>query len=419
MNGAGYRTTFNPDVTYYVSTNVSPTGLGSQYSTFGDGYVPYTVIVGRDRKVYFSMSGYDDVQARAAIDRAIADYNGLVYVANPISDILYQFSGTEILDVSNVFDQYEIEPVSVSIVSNSNPAVVTATMSKANTLNLTASSSVAGTSTIILEGTDIDNNKAQTEFTITVYDPDPQYSLIEDFEDGNFTGNYVWTLTNSGNPNRNWTVATTTPYQGTYCAQTGSVSDSGWDAIELSVTYDYDGIIVFNQKTSSELDWDWLIFYIDGVEQGRLSGLTGWENAFYSVSAGTRTFKWTYIKDDNTDGGTDQAWLDYIQFIEIPPQANLSAPSNLVTSATSSNVTISWDTVLGATSYNVYSSNDPYGTFLIDNSGSFNGTQWTIAATEAKKFYYVTASNSKIESPQSKTLTVSGEKKIKKVSKNK
>ena len=413
MNGAGYRTTFNPDVTYYVSTNVSPTGLGSQYSTFGDGYVPYTVIVGRDRKVYFSMSGYDDVEARAAIDRAIADYNGLVYVANPISDKLYQYSATEVLDVSNVFDQYEIEPVSVSIVSNSNPAVVTATMSKANTLNLTASSSSTGTATIILEGTDIDNNKAQTEFTVTVYDPDPQYSSIEDFEDGNFTGNFVWTLTNSGNPNRNWTVATTSPFEGTRCAQTGSVSDSGWDAIELSVTYAYDGIIVFNQKTSSELDWDWLIFTIDGVEQGRLSGLTGWENEFYSVSAGTHAFKWTYIKDDNTDGGTDQAWLDYVQFIEIPPQANLAAPTNVVASSSVSNISLTWDVVSGATSYNIYSSTDPYGTFTVDNSGTFNGTEWTSALTETKKFYYVTAANSKGKSSQSNIVETPSAKKIK------
>ena len=351
------------------------------------------------------MSGYDDNLARAAIDRAIADYDGLVYVANPISDKLYQYSASEVIEVSNVFDQYEIEPVTVSIVSNSNPAVVTASMSKANTLNLAASSSNAGTATIVLEGTDIDNNTAQTEFTVTVYDPDPQYSSIEDFEDGNFTGNFVWTLTNSGTSNRNWTVATTAPYEGTYCAQTGNVSDSGWDAIQVSVTYDNDGIIVFNQKTSSELDWDWLIFYIDGVEQGRLSGITAWEQEFYNVSAGTHAFKWTYIKDTNTDGGTDQAWLDYVQFIEIPPQANLTAPSNVVTSSDGSNVTITWDTVSGATSYNVYSSNDPYGTYSMDNSGSFNGSEWTSALTETKKFYQVTAANSKGSVPETIIVT--------------
>ena len=399
MNGAGYRTSFVPPLTYFVSTNVSPTGLGSHYSEYGDGYVPYTTIVGRDRKVYFTMSGYNDDDARAAIDQAIADYDGLVYVANPISTKLYGFSDSEIIDVSNVFDQYEPEIVNVTIISNSNPSVVTASMSKANTLSLTASSTNAGQATITLEGRDIDNNTATTEISVTIYDSDPQYTSIEDFEDGNFTGTYVWALSNSGAGNRDWAVATTSPFEGTYCAQSGDVKDSGWDIISLDVTYTLSGLIGFQQKTSSELDWDWLIFYIDGIEQGRLSGVTGWEQAIYDVDAGAHTFKWEYIKDTNTDGGTDQAWVDYIQFIELPPQASLTAPANVVTTTDASNVTITWDAVSGATSYVVYSSVDPYGTFAIDNSGTFNGEEWS-SALSTKNFYYVIATDAKSNIPQ-------------------
>ncbi len=53
----------------------------------------------------------------------------------------------------------------------------------------------------------------------------------------------------------------------------------------------------------------------------------------------------------------------------------LGIPQNVATSVTGSDLTVSWSGVTGATSYVVYSSDDPYGTFAIDNSGSFNGTQ--------------------------------------------
>ncbi|NOR45649.1 MAG: hypothetical protein GQ534_08705 [Candidatus Delongbacteria bacterium] len=373
--------------------------MGSYYSQYGDGYVPYTVVIGRDRKLYFSMSGYDDDACRAAIDQAIADYGGLVYVANPISDKLFGFNDSEILDVSTVFDQYEPEIVNVTILNNSNPSAVTASMSKANTLNLTASSSNAGQAIITLEGRDIDNNTATTEISVTVYDADPQYTNIEDFEDGNFTGTYTWILSSLGQGARDWTVATTSPYEGTYCAESGSIRDDGSTTIELDLTYTLDGLIGFQQKTSSELDWDWLIFYIDDVEQGKLSGVTAWEQAIYDVAAGAHNFKWVYIKDSNTDGGTDQAWVDYIQFIELPPQANLTAPANVVTTADAANVTITWDAVAGATSYVVYSSVDPYGTFAIDNSGTFNGEEWS-SSLVTKNFYYVIATNAKSKIPQ-------------------
>ncbi len=209
----------------------------------------------------------------------------------------------------------------------------------------------------------------------------------------------MWALSSLGQGARDWTVATTTPFEGTYCAQSGSVRDDGSTTIELDVTYTLDGLIGFNQKTSSELDWDFLFFYIDNIEQGKLSGVTGWEQAIYSVTAGAHTFKWAYIKDAAEDGGTDEAWVDYIQFIELPPQANITAPTNVVTANNGTDVTITWDVVPSATSYIVYSSVDPYGTFAIDNSGTFNGAEWS-NTLDAKKFFYVIATDAKSKIPQ-------------------
>lgn len=75
-------------------------------------------------------------------------------------------------------------------------------------------------------------------------------------------------------------------------------------------------------------------------------------------------------------------------------RTSVEAPSNVTIAYSAGNVTISWSAVTGAAGYKVYSSLTPYGTFTLDTSGIFNGTQWTASASVIKKFYYVTAINS-------------------------
>jgi PKD repeat protein len=56
-------------------------------------------------------------------------------------------------------------------------------------------------------------------------------------------------------------------------------------------------------------------------------------------------------------------------------------------------VDISWDAVPGATSYKVFSSSDPYGTFVEDTTGTSTGESWTAPISTPKKFYHVKAVN--------------------------
>jgi subtilisin family serine protease len=110
--------------------------------------------------------------------------------------------------------------------------------------------------------------------------------------------------------------------------------------------------------------------------------------------------------DGNTDmrirfciGETDGSWQysgwnidDFVVFgestITIP-----NVPINVTISIGASDLTISWDAVSGATSYKVYSSDDPYTGFVEDTSGTFAGESWSTSVTNEKKFYYVTAVN--------------------------
>jgi len=74
-------------------------------------------------------------------------------------------------------------------------------------------------------------------------------------------------------------------------------------------------------------------------------------------------------------------------------QTPLSSPANIQISLTTNTLTLSWNAVIGAKSYKVYSSDNITSGFAIDNTGTFNEETWTTSITNSKKFYYVTALN--------------------------
>ncbi|MCD4819637.1 MAG: hypothetical protein K8S23_13190 [Candidatus Cloacimonetes bacterium] len=67
------------------------------------------------------------------------------------------------------------------------------------------------------------------------------------------------------------------------------------------------------------------------------------------------------------------------------------APDSVTVVVTGTQVQLSWNAVSGATSYKVYSSNDPYSGFEEDNTGTFTGESWNASISTVKKFYYVKA----------------------------
>ncbi len=70
------------------------------------------------------------------------------------------------------------------------------------------------------------------------------------------------------------------------------------------------GAVSFWYAVSSEADYDFLEFAIDGVKKGSWSGERGWSQASFAVTAGTHTFTWRYIKDEIESAGQDRAWID-------------------------------------------------------------------------------------------------------------
>jgi murein tripeptide amidase MpaA len=136
--------------------------------------------------------------------------------------------------------------------------------------------------------------------------------VAEDFETGNFAA-MAWQMSGS----LPWTITTTSPYQGTYCARSGAIGNSLSSIMSITLNVTTSGTISFHYRVSSESGWDYLRFYDNGVEKAKWSGEVPWTEAGFAVSAGTHTFSWRYTKDGSGIGGSDCAWVDLIVFPPI------------------------------------------------------------------------------------------------------
>jgi subtilisin family serine protease len=80
-----------------------------------------------------------------------------------------------------------------------------------------------------------------------------------------------------------------------------------------------------------------------------------------------------------------------VQFVVLQTTIIPGVPSNVVTSVVGTDIQLDWDVAADATSYDVYASDDPYGTFTFVTNVSTN--QYVAPYTDAKKFWYIISKN--------------------------
>ena len=143
---------------------------------------------------------------------------------------------------------------------------------------------------------------------------------LEDFESGSFAV-FPWEM----GGNADW-IMNSDPYEGAWCAESGSIGDSQSSSMEVTLQITAAGDISFMYRVSSEANYDFLRFSIDGTEQANWSGETDWAEYTTSVSEGEHTFSWIYTKDYVYEGGVDRGWVDYIVFPPVgpPPMPDIS-----------------------------------------------------------------------------------------------
>ena len=145
--------------------------------------------------------------------------------------------------------------------------------------------------------------------------------IIEDFETGDFSA-FDWE-NNSPQP---WTITNLGTYNGSYTARSGAIGNNSSTKLQISMDVAANDNISFARMVSSENGYDFLKFYIDGVEKGSWSGIADWEVVTFPVTAGNHTFKWTFKKDQSATGGQDAAFIDDIIF---PSGASSSQTTDL------------------------------------------------------------------------------------------
>ncbi len=103
-------------------------------------------------------------------------------------------------------------------------------------------------------------------------------------------------------------------FHGGDAAQSGNISreQESW----LQTTVNGAGTMSFFWKVSSEIDFDFLKFYIDGSLQDRISGSVDWHKMTYEITdSDLHTLEWRYIKDVGTDSGSDCGCVDKVEWV--------------------------------------------------------------------------------------------------------
>ena len=153
---------------------------------------------------------------------------------------------------------------------------------------------------------EVDENQVKVYWSANIMS-----EIIESFETGDFSA-FDW-VNDAAHP---WVITTTNPYDGEYCVRSGNQNvNSSSSVLQVSVEINRDGLMSFYGKASSEQNWDYGYFYIDGTQKASFTGAGNWVKKEYPITAGVHTFKWEYTKDGSVSSNDDCLYIDYISFI--------------------------------------------------------------------------------------------------------
>lgn len=133
-----------------------------------------------------------------------------------------------------------------------------------------------------------------------------------DFEDGAVPAQFT-----GGNSQADWVIDLTEAHSGIGSLRSGAISHNDTSAVQIAFNSVQGEHLMFAFRTSTENKYDWLYFYIDGVQQGNWAGEHAWTQVHYPVAPGSHVATWKYIKDYSTNSNSDCVWIDDICFAEF------------------------------------------------------------------------------------------------------
>lgn len=146
------------------------------------------------------------------------------------------------------------------------------------------------------------SDESASNFSITV---DPLADALDS------TG-LVW----STSGNLPWFRQTTTTKDGVDAAQSGGITHNQTSNMQTTITGP--GTMTFWWKVSSESGYDFLRFFLNGIEQtgslARISGNVDWVQKTVNLPTGSNVVEWRYTKDGSVSANADTAWVDQVVF---------------------------------------------------------------------------------------------------------
>ncbi|WP_147437272.1 hypothetical protein [Ulvibacter antarcticus] len=120
----------------------------------------------------------------------------------------------------------------------------------------------------------------------------------------------------------NWALQTTTVNSGSSAAGSGAISDNQTTYMEYAANIPAGGATLsFYSSVSSEVNFDFLRFYINGLQQDEWSGNLSYAQQTYALAQGTNTLRWAYEKDVSASSGSDAAFIDDVVISSAAPPA--------------------------------------------------------------------------------------------------
>jgi hypothetical protein len=116
-----------------------------------------------------------------------------------------------------------------------------------------------------------------------------------------------------------WTITGASSFDGGFSARSGTIADKGTSSLIIRTMYEKSDSLRFYYRVSSEPDYDFLSFRLNGIEVFKKSGEVPWTMKSVAVPAGYNKLEWDYYKDNSKSSGYDCAWIDMIDFAGASP----------------------------------------------------------------------------------------------------
>ena len=168
-----------------------------------------------------------------------------------------------------------------------------------------------------------------------------------------------------------WFPQTGTTHDGVAALQSGAVSLNQQSTAQTVVTGP--ARLSFWWKITSAINNDFVTFSVDGVEQARITGVSGWLPRTFYLGAGSHSLTWTYSKLNGIVGSMYAGWLDELSVVPG------GTPPFLVAAPVSQSISVGSDVT-----FNVTASGTPPFRY----QWQFNGTNISNATTS-----FLTVSN--------------------------